>query len=98
MMVFAMSEAMSVFLALFLLLLFPTLCGFLVSKYAEYRGGRPGPAFWWGFFANILGLIVVHFTERARCPHCREPVSPSATICPHCRTELAPDEARETPA
>lgn len=57
---------------------------------------RKGHAFvgWWIF--GVLILIValpaalMAKDVRARCPACREPVQPDATVCPHCRLRIVP--------
>lgn len=48
------------------------------------------PGFLFGFFLNVLGLIVVIFAldNREQCPACKSGVTRYATLCAKCRTPL----------
>ncbi len=64
----------------------------LVGIWAS-RWNRSG--FLWGLLALIISpllaalVLLIVGNNNPKCPACRMPVDPEATICPHCRTELA---------
>lgn len=48
----------------------------------------------WGLLALIISpvlaglILLIVGNNNPRCPACRKPVDPEATICPYCRSEL----------
>lgn len=56
------------------------------------RWNRTG--FLWGLLALIVSppiaalVLLIVGDNRPRCPACRTPVDPLATVCPHCRTPI----------
>ncbi len=88
------------------------LCGMIASAIAnaKYRSGCL--FFFLGFIIGpfaILGAAIMsrdnqgatrHALDRGdllRCPACREPIQPLATICPYCRTAVKPIPVDDDP-
>jgi predicted Zn finger-like uncharacterized protein len=61
--------------------------GFLIGQ----SKGRADEGFALGLLLGPIGILIALFLKdkRRRCPHCQEPIAPTASVCPHCQRQLA---------
>jgi len=76
-------------IGLILLLSLPPIFG-AVGWWIGDNKGRGAAGFWWGFFLNVIGLLVIaslspaDARKRKPCPSCAELILANATKCRFC--------------